>query len=50
MSVYCHPYSTSTDPSGNYCEHTYEKLDDRILYDTGDRCPKCGRIIEIPPY
>ena len=50
MITYCHPYSTSADPFSDYCEHTHKKLNDRVLYETGDKCPKCGRIIEILPY
>lgn len=50
MITYCHLYSTSADPIGDYCEHTDRKIDDRGLYETGDKCPKCGRLIEIFPY
>lgn len=50
MITYCHPYSTSSDPLGDYCEHTDKRIDGGIFYDTGARCPKCGHIIERLPY
>lgn len=50
MITYCHPYSTSSDPLGDYCEYKHERLDGLVPYDTGDRCPKCGHIIEKFPY
>lgn len=52
MITYCHPYSTSSDPLGDYCEYTHKRISDHnlFLYDTGARCPKCGHLIERLPY